>query len=536
MVSLGGESVPGSSNRLIADRYRLETSIGRGAMGTVWLATDELLQRRVAVKELKLSAGLPDAEAAELRERALREARAMAVVTHPNVVTLYDVARDNDTPFVVMELVESQSLAKLLSEHGHLNRYLLAMVIDGVAAALLAAHRIGIVHRDVKPGNVLVGERSEVKLGDFGIARNGADTTITHSGIVLGTPAFVAPEVAVGDPVDTRSDLWSLGATLFTAAEGRAPYDGSTDPLITISSIINGKVPRHRQTGPIGEVISGLMVKDPASRMSLKDVRRLVRPLVPEAGNDPFERLLDNGSSRKESTRQVEQGSMASTPSRAPAPNDAQRRVDPDAPTPEINQVKPHRTSRLPMVLTCVGIALVLILLGVAGGLLLSRDAKLTPARGIPFDSGSGMPQSEATGGFVGAQGAFTEIEAEKFANASSEISLGRGENGSIRNIYSEDQVLYQDIEFGSSTAHEFAARLASQIGSGTKAKIEIRLDSPDAQPIGKLAVTSSNGWENWKEVPIVVEPTTGTHDVYLKFFSDQPGEIVNLDWFQFYK
>nr|WP_246331233.1 serine/threonine-protein kinase [Saccharopolyspora hordei] len=225
-------------------------------MGCVWAGTDELLRRPVAVKELRLPPGLTPEQAADLRERALREARTMAALNHPNTVLLYDVAREDDRPYVVMELVRGVSLSRLLSKHGALPPEALAVVADGVAAALQAAHEVGIVHRDVKPGNVLLGADRLVKLADFGIARSVAETTLTHSGALVGTPAFLAPEVAMGGELDPSADLWSFGALLFAAAEGRLPYESAGDPLITISSIVHGPVPAHRQTGPIGEVIS----------------------------------------------------------------------------------------------------------------------------------------------------------------------------------------------------------------------------------------------------------------------------------------
>ena len=291
MTDLEG-GAPEPAARVVAGRYRLATSIGRGATGTVWSGADEMLHRPVAVKELKLAPDLPEDEAAELRERALREARAMAMVTHPNVVMLYDVAWESGTPFVVMELVTGQSLAKVLDRRRSLDQQQLALIVDGVAGALQAAHRIGIVHRDVKPGNVLAGKLGEIKLGDFGLARNGADPSLTKTGFLMGTPAFLAPEAAMGERVESTADLWSLGALLFHAAEGRLAYGGD-DPMAVIGSIVYGEVPRHRQTGPIGELISGLMVKDPASRIPLEQVQRTVRPLLPEAGTNAFEDLLN---------------------------------------------------------------------------------------------------------------------------------------------------------------------------------------------------------------------------------------------------
>jgi tRNA A-37 threonylcarbamoyl transferase component Bud32 len=279
--------------RLIAGRYRLETKLGEGAMGIVWAAQDELLRRSVAVKEVRLPPGLPEDEVAELRERTLREARAIAVVTHPSVVTLYDVAQEDDVPFVVMELVPSQSLATILDKHGSLSDAQLALIVDSVAAALESAHRAGIVHRDVKPGNVLVGDDGRIKLSDFGISRNIAEDTLTRTGIMLGTPAYIAPEVASGDPVSPASDAWGLGATLFAAAEGHPPYNNDDDPLTTITSVVRDPVPEPTVTGPLGEVISGLMVKEPSKRMDLGQVRRRVQPMLANAGPRPFAMLLD---------------------------------------------------------------------------------------------------------------------------------------------------------------------------------------------------------------------------------------------------
>lgn len=281
-----------SEGRLIADRYRMRTRIGGGAMGSVWSGVDELLRRPVAIKAVRLPPGMPEQEAAEVRERTLREARAIAVVSHPNVVTLYDIARDAGEPFVVMELVPSRSLATILYEHGPLNDAQLATVTEAMASALETAHRAEIVHRDVKPGNVLLAEDGRIKLSDFGISRNLAEPTLTRTGIMLGTPAYIAPEVAAGDPATAAADLWGLGATLFAAAEGHPPYDSEDNPLATVTSVVRGPVPRPTKEGPIGEVISGLMVKDPQHRIPLPQVRERIAPLRPDPGTDPFEGFL----------------------------------------------------------------------------------------------------------------------------------------------------------------------------------------------------------------------------------------------------
>ncbi|MBB5155066.1 serine/threonine-protein kinase [Saccharopolyspora phatthalungensis] len=369
-------TVPTDSNdtlagagRLIADRYRLDRKLGGGAMGTVWSGTDELLRRQVAIKEVKLPPGIPEEEAAELRERALREARAIAVLSHPNVVTLYDVARESGEPFVVMELVPSQSLATILSEHGALDDHQLAVIADGVAAGLEAAHRAGIVHRDVKPGNVLIGDDGRIKVSDFGISRNIAEHTITKTGILLGTPAFIAPEVAAGEAVSSAADRWGLGATMFAAAEGHPPYDVGDDPLATVTEVVRGPVPVASRPGPIGDIIRALMVKDSTQRMSLTDVRRRIQHLLPEPGARPFAMLLDPDAP----TVKVRQRELP-TPVRQPslAPGSAPLARDPGLPPFALKEPPPRRRSRWAEVALGV-VAVVLFAAALAGGFASTR-------------------------------------------------------------------------------------------------------------------------------------------------------------------
>ncbi|MEU6643808.1 serine/threonine-protein kinase [Saccharomonospora sp. NPDC046836] len=266
-------------SRLVAGRYRLRSVLGSGAMGTVWAAFDEFLQRSVAVKEIRIPPGVPATRADEVRERTLREARAIAGLSHPNVITLHDVVREHGDPYIVMELLPAHSLAGLLRDGRRLTVAQAAVVADAVAAALEAAHSAGITHRDVKPGNVLVSPDGRIKLNDFGIARNVAEATMTHTGMMLGSPAFIAPEVASGGAVTYTADLWGLGATLFAATEGRPPYDADGDPLETVTRVVRGEVPKP-SPGPLAAVIRGLMAKEPSARMSLAEVRRRLYPLV----------------------------------------------------------------------------------------------------------------------------------------------------------------------------------------------------------------------------------------------------------------
>jgi serine/threonine protein kinase len=274
-------AVSSTGERVVAGRYRLRRRLGQGAMGTVWEAFDEFLRRPVAVKEVLLPPGLPDEQAAELRERTLREARAIAALSHPNVVTLHDVAREDGEPFVVMEYMLAHSLATLLDVLGPLPVSKAAAIADAVAAGLTAAHQVGITHRDVKPGNVLIGVDGRVKLTDFGIARNVAERTLTSTGIMLGSPAYIAPEVAAGREVTSAADLWGLGATLFAVIEGRPPYDVSGAVLATVNQVVNGEVPKSSTGGPLDELVAALMVKEPGDRLSLREVRNRLHPLLP---------------------------------------------------------------------------------------------------------------------------------------------------------------------------------------------------------------------------------------------------------------
>ncbi|MEV0702043.1 serine/threonine-protein kinase [Saccharopolyspora sp. NPDC050389] len=359
------------AGRLIGDRYRLDGKLGGGAMGTVWSGTDELLRRQVAIKEVKLPPGMPDEEAAEMRERALREARAIAVLSHPNVVTLYDVAREDGEPFVVMELVPSQSLAEILSKHGALHDHQLAVIADGVASGLEAAHRAGIVHRDVKPGNVLIGDDGRIKVSDFGISRNIAEHTITSTGILLGTPAFIAPEVAAGEGVTAAADLWGFGATMFAAAEGRAPYDVSNDPVATVTEVVRGPVPVVTRPGPIGDIIRGLMVKDPAQRMPLTEARRRIQHLLPEPGVRPFSMLLDPDAPTVK-VRQLVSPPPAQQPVFAPA--SAPLASNPGLPPFALKEPPPQPRRRSPLAVLALGVAaIVLFAAALAGGFAATR-------------------------------------------------------------------------------------------------------------------------------------------------------------------
>src|SRR5690349_19674986 len=209
---------------MIAGRYRLESTLGSGGMGTVWRAQDELLCRLVAVKEVDPPADVTADEGRTLRERTLHEARIAARLAHRNVVTIYDVVEDGGRPWIVMELVDARSLRDVVEHAGPLTPQQTARIGSQLLSALRAAHALGIVHRDVKPGNVLIDRDGRAVLADFGIARTLDSPSVTRSGVIVGSPAYTAPERARGERGGPASDLWSLGATLYAAVEGRPPY------------------------------------------------------------------------------------------------------------------------------------------------------------------------------------------------------------------------------------------------------------------------------------------------------------------------
>jgi serine/threonine protein kinase len=292
-MSESGSTPEETTPRRIAGRYRLTAPLGSGAMGTVWAGYDEVLHRSVAIKELRVPPGVPTGEIASMRERMMREARTLGGLSHPNVITLYDVVDVSGDPFVVMELLPSRNLSEVIGEQGRLGAGQAASVGLAMSAALQASHRAGITHRDVKPGNVLVAHDGRIKLTDFGIARKTNDVTMTQTGLVLGSPAYIAPEVAAGQPVTPAADLWGLGATLFAAVEARPPYDVEGDPVKTVTAVVHDQVPRVQVGGPIGEVISALMMKDPERRMPLVEVRRRLRPLLADPDDPLFPGSVD---------------------------------------------------------------------------------------------------------------------------------------------------------------------------------------------------------------------------------------------------
>jgi len=261
--------------RVIADRYRLLAKLGHGGMGTVWRAKDETVDREVAVKEPRVPDHLPERERANAFERMRREARAAARLDHPAVVNVHDVAVVDGRPWIVMELVQGRSLGDALQE-GTLGSREAARIGLEVLGALEAAHTAGILHRDVKPDNVLLGRHDRVVLTDFGIAQIEGETNLTDTGGIVGSPEYIAPERVLGQRPGPASDLWSLGVVLYAATEGVSPFRRSNTPA-TLQSVLNATpAPPASGQGPLADAINGLLQKDPARRPNAAQVRALL--------------------------------------------------------------------------------------------------------------------------------------------------------------------------------------------------------------------------------------------------------------------
>ncbi|MEV1319518.1 protein kinase [Micromonospora arborensis] len=321
---------------LIAGRYRLLDLVGTGGMGRVWLARDEMLHRDVAVKEVVPPSWLAEAEREELRLRTLREARTAARLNHPNVVRIYDVVHDRENPWIVMEYVQSRSVQQIISAEGPLSPQRTARIGLAVLAALRAAHTAGVLHRDVKPHNVLVADDGRVVLTDFGLATfDGGEGAMTGPGMVLGSPQFVAPERAREGVSDPRTDLWSLGATLFATVEGQSPYARSS-AMATLSALATEPPDPMHRAGPLRPALSGLLERDPWRRLTATEVE----PLLRNAAADHDQTI---GPARSSAVAAVRSAGRAVVPDRADPvdPADPLEPVDPLGPAHRVSPAYP---------------------------------------------------------------------------------------------------------------------------------------------------------------------------------------------------
>ncbi|WP_209441393.1 serine/threonine-protein kinase [Amycolatopsis vancoresmycina] len=286
---------------MIAGHYRLVEHIGSGAMGVVWRATDVRLERTVAIKQILPQPGVSETERDNMRQRAMREAKNAARFQHPNAIVVFDIAEHNGDPCLVMEYLNGPSLSTILAEEGTLPLGRVARIGEQVASALVAAHRAGIVHRDVKPGNILIDETGTAKITDFGISRAAGDMTLTATGLIGGTPAYLAPELARGaDPVPS-SDVFALGATLYQAIEGTTPYGNTTNQLALLYAAANGQINPPVQAGAATALLMSLLRSEPGERPSMAEARERLAALArtEPGGMTASPPLLSGGAGRK---------------------------------------------------------------------------------------------------------------------------------------------------------------------------------------------------------------------------------------------
>ncbi|MFX0577358.1 protein kinase domain-containing protein [Nocardia nepalensis] len=274
-----------TADRLIAGRYRLTDPIGTGAMGVVWRATDVRLRRTVAVKQLLLGPGLSRSQALEAKLRAMREGRIAARLHHPNAITVFDVAEEDGQPWLVMEYMDAPSLAAKLSGKRTLAPTEVARIGAQAAGALAAAHAAGIMHRDVKPANLLVGDDGTVKITDFGISRAVGDVTVTATGFLAGTPAYLAPEVARGENPEPASDVFALGSTLYAAVEGSPPFGEGDNALAVLHAAARAQVPPPRHAGELGPVLMRLLAASIDARPNMREAKEALEAVA--AGRTP---------------------------------------------------------------------------------------------------------------------------------------------------------------------------------------------------------------------------------------------------------
>src|SRR5580692_10469254 len=302
------------TGRVIAGRYRLEAPIGRGAMGVVWRARDQLLDRDVAIKEVQIADSLTEDERATAFQRTLREAKTAARLNHPAVVTVYDVAEDGGRPWIVMQLVHAQSLDQMLAASGPLSPRRAAEMARQLLSALSVAHAAGVMHRDVKPSNVLLGSDDRAVLTDFGIATFQGDPKLTQTGMVMGSPGFTAPERIRGEDASPASDLWSLGATLYAAVEGHGPFEKRGGAITTMSAIINEDAPLAPGAGALGPVIAAPLRRGPSDRPGASAATRGITDVLP-----PLPARTGAGPAGHEAT--AWSGSPSHSPSPSPSPS-----------------------------------------------------------------------------------------------------------------------------------------------------------------------------------------------------------------------
>jgi len=392
---------------LVADRYRLLERVGSGGMGVVWEAWDERLERRVALKQLRTHPGVSDEEAELAKNRAMREARITARLHHRNAVPVFDVVEHEGRPCLIMQFVPSVPLSSVLKEAGPLSPAEAARLGAEVGSALAAAHQLGIVHRDVKPGNILVADDGHALISDFGISHALGDATLTSTGLLHGTPAYLAPEVARGADASAASDVYSLGATLYAALEGQPPFGTDSNSIALLYRVASGEDPPPRQSGALAPLLTAMLAREPEDRLAMRAVADELAGLAarPAAATaDPVPPTLPLAAAPAPPAPDPERTQVAASPATAVAPA-----ADPGPPAGAVpvtaaggRELEPRRRRRvLPVLLGLVALlaagALALALLRPDAGVTAAPDPQTTAAPTPSGPASSDEPADEPT-------------------------------------------------------------------------------------------------------------------------------------------
>ena len=367
---------------LIADRYRLLRRIGSGGMGVVWEGWDERLERRVAVKQLYRQSAASTKEAELANQRAMREARITARLQHPHAVAVFDAVEQDGQLCLIMPFIPSITLASVLEEGGPLQPEEAAKVGADVASALAAAHTVGIVHRDVKPGNILIADDGSALISDFGIARALGDATLTSSGMIHGTPAYLAPEVARGSEADFASDVFSLGSTLYTALEGRPPFGTDDNTMALLHRVASGQFPPLQHSGQLAPLIMRMLSIDPDARPSMGTV------------SESLARLAGSNADSQPAT--VPAPIAEPEPSAAPSPSPTPSPTPTPAPGSQ-DQLPPQPRQRRGLAAAVAIVALIGI--GILVTALLVNDRRAADPTAGNGESSSAVPASASVSG-----------------------------------------------------------------------------------------------------------------------------------------
>jgi hypothetical protein len=547
------------SQAWVAARYRLVEQLGSGGMGVVWRARDEVLRRDVAVKEVVPPAGLSRAEREELRQRTVREARAAARLSNPHVVQIYDVVHARRRPWIVMEYVPSRSLLQVITQDGPLAPDRVARIGLAVLAALKAAHDAGVLHRDVKPSNVLLADDGRVVLTDFGLAIfEGSDDSLTRPGLILGSAEYISPERARDGICGPEADLWALGATLYAALEGRSPYARATT-FGTLTALATEEPDPPHHAGPLEPALNALLCKDPLARATVAETERLLRQASTSTGTSTGTGGSDGAGVSGETAVLVSQAvPVAGSPAAAG----------------DGGVARGSRRRWLAVAAAGTVLIMVAVLLsqltarGSAGGGADSRRLAGIPGAGAstptatrPPSQPAGSAASPSSSGVQGSAGRYptrspsppsprpanappaagrdarSAIQAESYDQQSGVTREPTGDTGGgqdITAIGNRDWVLYQNVNFGSSAPTQFYARVASGAAAGVSGIVEVRLDNPGSAPIGSCSVAGTGGWQSWQTVPANIGAVTGMHDVYVTFTSAQPADWMSMNWVTF--